>query len=58
MLYSSDRQKICNSLYYKLERTGNILDFSIATQKPDDTWISDAFLSEDLFNQIKKGVKQ
>lgn len=34
-------------VYYKLEKSGNTIDFSIATQKPDDTWISDAFLSED-----------
>ena len=34
-------------LYYKLEKSGNTIDFSIATQKPDDTWSSEAFLSED-----------
>lgn len=34
-------------LYYKIEKTGNIIDFSIATQKPDNTWTSEAFLSED-----------
>lgn len=34
-------------LYYKIEKSGNTIDFSIATQKPDDTWTSEAFLSED-----------
>lgn len=34
-------------VFYKLEKTGNTIDFSIATQKPDDTWTSEAFLSED-----------
>ena len=34
-------------LYYKLEKTGNTIDFSIATQKIDDTWVADAFMSED-----------
>ena len=34
-------------LYYKIEKSGNTIDFSIATRKPDDTWSAEAFLSED-----------
>lgn len=36
-----------SKLYYKLQKTGNTIDFSIATRKPDNTWTCDAFLSED-----------
>lgn len=32
---------------YKIERKGNIIDFSISTQKIDDTWSVEAFMSED-----------
>lgn len=36
-----------SKLYYKIEKSGNIIDFSIATRKIDDSWTADAFLSED-----------
>lgn len=38
-----------SKVYYKLEKTGNTVDFSISTAKerPDNTWTSAAFLSED-----------
>ena len=39
--------------YYKMQKTGNIIDFSIATRKPDDSWCTDAFLSEDGLSQVK-----
>lgn len=32
---------------YKIERNGNIIDFSISSQKIDDTWSTNAFISED-----------
>lgn len=32
---------------YKIERNGNTIDFSISTEKLDDTWSYEAFLSED-----------
>ena len=34
-------------LAYKIEKNGNIIDFSISTQKVDDTWSYEAFLSEE-----------
>ena len=36
-----------SKVYYKLEKTGNIIDFSISDKKIDDTWRCDAFISED-----------
>lgn len=44
---SSDIMIEFAKVFYKVEKTGNIIDFSIATQKPDNTWTSEAFLSED-----------
>lgn len=32
---------------YKIEQNGNIIDFSIASERIDDTWSIDAFISED-----------
>ena len=31
---------------YKIEKNGNIIDFSIANKKIDDTWSTEAFMSE------------
>lgn len=42
-----------SKVYYKIQKTGNVIDFSIATRKPDDTWITDAFLSDDGLSQTK-----
>lgn len=40
-------------LSYKIEKQGNIIDFSISNKKLDDTWSSEAFLSEDGLRQEK-----
>ena len=40
--------------YYKLEKNGNVLDFSISTEKVDDTWSSEAFISEDGLREEKE----
>lgn len=40
-------------LAYKIEKQGNIIDFSISNKKLDDTWSSEAFLSEDGLRQEK-----
>lgn len=40
-------------IFYKIEKNGNIIDFSISVKKLDDSWVSDAFLSEDGLRQEK-----
>lgn len=35
-----------SKIYYKLEKTGDIINFKISTKKIDETWTCDAFLSE------------
>lgn len=41
-----------SKIYYKIEKTGNIIKFKISTKKIDNTWKADAFLSEDgLYNE-------
>lgn len=39
---------------YKIERNGNIIDFSISKTKLDDSWSYDAFMSEDGLSQEKE----
>ena len=42
--------------YYKLEKNGNVIDFSISSKKLDDTWSSEAFFSEDGLRQEKEYI--
>lgn len=41
-------------LAYKVEKNGNVIDFSISKEALDDSWSSEAFMSEDGLRQEKE----